>query len=64
MRTLGIWIFGLLAAGLAGSIIALALIRPPAGDGQFLTFFGGFLSGTFAFACARLWFAAPSKNSN
>jgi hypothetical protein len=63
MRTLGIWIFGLLAGGLAGAIVAFALIRPGF-DGQFFTFVGGFLTGVFAFACARLWLTTPSKDSN
>lgn len=47
-RTLGIWVFGLLACGIFGGI---------AGD-RYMMRDGlpvGFLGGAFAFACARLW---------
>jgi zinc transporter ZupT len=61
-RTIGIWIFGLLGSGIAGGMIGIAIIQP-VGTNQFLTFVGGFASGLFAFACARLWLTKPQSSN-
>jgi hypothetical protein len=52
MRTAAIWVFGLLAAALFGGIISAWLIHDLGVVGM--------LAGMFAFACLRLWLAAPS----
>ncbi len=54
-RIIAIWVFGLLGAGIVGSLIGDALTY----DGGVF----GFLAGVFLFTCLRLWLAAPSKNS-
>lgn len=52
LRTVGIWVFGLLAGALFGALMGARLDRE--GGGLF-----GLLGGAFAFACARLWLARP-----
>lgn len=54
MRTFFIWLFGLLAGAIFGGILGSHL----SGDGGVLL---GFLGGMLAFACFRLWFAAPAN---
>lgn len=51
LRLLGIWVFGLLASGIAGAILGNFLDSSYSNDGGFAGFFGGL----FAFACIRLW---------
>jgi len=54
-RSMAIWAFGLLGAGIAGSLI-----------GDALTYAGetaGFFAGAFVFACLRLWLGPSSRNS-
>jgi hypothetical protein len=51
MRTVLIWVFGLVASGIAGSFVGGYL--QPYSDGAFF----GFCLGLAAFACARLWLA-------
>jgi hypothetical protein len=53
-RNIAIWVFGLLASGIFGGLIA---------DRFFDSGATGFFGGLFAFACARLWLTTPSKNS-
>lgn len=62
MRVLGIWIFGLLASGLAGGAIGLALAQPLERTALFV-FALGSIAGLSAFACIRLWLAAPGPTS-
>ena len=50
MRTVFIWIFGLLASAIVGGIIGS---RFDADGGNYLL--GGMLAGMLAFACIRLW---------
>jgi hypothetical protein len=60
MRTLGIWVFGLLASAIAGGLIGSKF-----DDGYSSSSgFWGFLAGVLAFACVRLWLGQSSKNSN
>ena len=47
IRTIAIWVFGLLGSGIAGNLIGGAL----AYDGGI----EGFFAGAFGFACLRLW---------
>lgn len=49
MRTLFIWLFGLLAGAIAGGIIGAAL-QPNQFGG-----FWGLILGMAAFSCAKLW---------
>jgi hypothetical protein len=55
-RTVGIWVFGLLASAIVGGMVGSQVGY--SSDNGFL----GALAGMFAFACLRLWLA-PSKNS-
>jgi hypothetical protein len=50
-RTIAIWIFGLLASAIIGSLIASRVQPPYAYDWGF----AGGLAGICAFACLRLW---------
>jgi hypothetical protein len=54
VRTVAIWIFGLLAGAICGGMLGEILLPYDAGA------FWGMLGGLFTFACARLWFA-PAK---
>jgi hypothetical protein len=56
MRTVGIWLFGLLASAMIGGMVAHYFM------GTNMDVFGG-LTGMAVFACARLWLAAPSQIS-
>lgn len=47
-RRIAIWVFGILASGIFGGLIGQQLDYSDGGT-------WGFLGGTFAFACARLW---------
>lgn len=49
MRRAALWIFGLLAGGIFGGLVATKL--DPYGLGGLF----GFIGGMCAFACARLW---------
>ncbi len=55
VRTIAIWVFGLLGSAITGSLVGGALTY----DGEI----AGFFAGAFLFACLRLWLAAASKNS-
>lgn len=55
MRTIAIWVFGLLGAGIAGSLVGGSL----AFDGEAT----GFLAGAFLFSCVRLWLAGASTSA-
>lgn len=54
-RKIFIWIFGLLAGGIAGGLIADGLSN----TGDAVVF--GFLGGCSAFACLRLWVGERSQ---
>jgi hypothetical protein len=59
VRTIAIWVFGLLASALIGGLIGGlgdAAIRN-IGWGAPI----GALAGIFGFACLRLWLAAPAR---
>jgi hypothetical protein len=61
MRTIGIWIAGLLASGIFGGLIGDRFLS----SGVYSeTGVWGFLGGMLAFTCARLWLVAPAKNSD
>jgi len=54
LRTIAIWVFGLLASAIVGGFIGYQM-----GGGEvFWAILLGALGGLFAFACARLIFAA------
>jgi hypothetical protein len=55
-RSIGIWVFGLLASAIVGGILASRLTPPYESDWGVW----GALAGTFAFACLR-WLGAPKK---
>jgi hypothetical protein len=57
MRTVGIWLFGLIASAMIGGMVAHYFY------GTDMDIFGG-LTGMAVFACARLWLASPSGISN
>jgi hypothetical protein len=57
-RAIAIWIFGLLASAIIGAFAGAHF-----GETYDIAYFWGALAGMFAFACLRLWLAAPSKNS-
>lgn len=56
MRTVGIWVFGLLASLIAGGLVG-GKFSPGWGSEYELW---GALAGALAFACARLWFVQSS----
>jgi hypothetical protein len=57
VRVVAIWIFGILACGIAGGLIGAQLDYRDGGP-------WGFLAGAFAFSCLRLWLSEKaSKNS-
>jgi hypothetical protein len=56
-RTIAIWVFGLLASAIIGGLVGSRLQPPYSYDWGMW----GALAGMFAFACLRLWLAAPSK---
>jgi len=56
-RTVAIWIFGLLASAIIGGLVGSRLEPMYSYDWGVW----GALAGMFAFACLRLWLAAPSK---
>jgi hypothetical protein len=59
-RTIGIWIFGVLASAIVGGLIGSRMEPAYSNDWGLW----GVLAGIFAFACLRLWLAGtPSKNS-
>jgi hypothetical protein len=60
VRTIAIWVFGLLASAIVGALVGSRFDVGYSGD------YGiwGALAAMFAFACARLWLAAPAKGSN
>lgn len=53
MRTFFIWLFGLVAAGIAGGV-AGQFFQPSDGG------FWGLLAGLAGFACFRLWTVRPN----
>ena len=63
IRITAIWVCGLLGAGIVGGLIGGALWGVET-ESWLGGEFAGFLAGAFLFACLRLWFAPPSKNSN
>jgi heme/copper-type cytochrome/quinol oxidase subunit 3 len=56
-RTIAIWIFGLLASAIIGGLVGSRLEPMYSYDWGVW----GALAGMLAFACLRLWLAAPSK---
>jgi hypothetical protein len=56
MRTFALWVFGLFASGIFGSMVG-SWFWPSAEYGFF-----GFIGGMCAFACARLWLGSPKAN--
>jgi hypothetical protein len=56
VRTIAIWIFGLLASAIIGSFAGAYF-----GGTYDVAFLWGALAGMLAFACLRLWLAAPSR---
>jgi hypothetical protein len=65
MRTLAIWIFGLLASMIIGGMIGAQLdvlaLRNEYSFNDHNNAVFGILAGAFIFACLRLWLAAPTK---
>jgi hypothetical protein len=62
IRTIGIWIFGLLAAAIIGGFLGSAYAEhfyPHNSDGLEPIF--GVIGGMCVFACLRLWLAPKSK---
>ena len=59
MRTVGIWVFGLLASAIIGGVIGGVLDGPYSYDRGFL----GVFAGMFTFACARLWLGQQAQGS-
>jgi hypothetical protein len=57
-RTIGIWVFGLLASLIVGVVIG-SYVGPGGGDAGIGAVYGG-LAAMSAFACARLWLG-PAK---
>lgn len=55
IRTIFIWLFGLIAAGIVGGMIG-SWARPY-GDAPFF----GFIAGLCTFACARLWLVPSNR---
>jgi len=55
MRTVAIWVGGLLAGGIVGSLVGSDLSHR---DGGFF----GFIAGALAFAGARLWLMERGKS--
>jgi hypothetical protein len=61
VRTVAIWVFGLLASAIVGSLLGSRMEPPYSYDWGVW----GALAGMFTFACLRLWLAGPqAKNSN
>ena len=58
MRVLAIWITGIAAFGILGSLVGFALAKNSTGE------WAGAIAGVFLFVCVRLWFAAPRANSD
>jgi uncharacterized membrane protein YfcA len=58
VRTIAIWVFGLLASAIIGGFAGAHL-----SETYDAALFWGALAGMLAFACLRLWLATPSKNS-
>ena len=58
MRVFVIWVMGIVALGLLGSLIGWALAKNSLGE------YVGAVAGACGFVCLRLWFAKPSTNSN
>jgi hypothetical protein len=56
MRTVAIWVFGILASMIVGGMIGFKLDPSPQGGGSLVS---GVLAGAFAFACLRLWITTP-----
>ena len=64
IRTIGIWLFGLLASGIVGGLIG-AMLTPNHRNLQVWGETRGVLAGLLAFTCLRLWLdALRAKNSN
>lgn len=53
IRTIVIWVFGILAGALGGLLVASLLVPPYARDWGGL----GAVAGIFIFICLRLWLA-------
>jgi len=63
MRTLGIWLFGLLANAIVGRLLASLLDTNPYSSGPGNAPLG-VLAGMFTFACARPWLGQSSRISS
>jgi hypothetical protein len=55
MRVLTIWIAGLVALTLLGSLVGFSLARNSTGE------WVGAVAGACIFVCLRLWFAEPRR---
>jgi hypothetical protein len=56
IRTIGIWVSGLLASGIFGAALGSFLVSNSNGDAALWGFFAGFLG----FICLRLWLGEKS----
>jgi hypothetical protein len=63
IRTIAIWVSGLLASGIFGYLVTYNLFYRVVGSKFGDLHVWGIIGGMFAFACLRLWLATPSKNS-
>ena len=59
MRVFLIWVTGIVALGLFGSLAGFALANNKIAGAH-----GGTIAGICLFICLRLWFAKPPENSN
>jgi hypothetical protein len=59
IRSIGIWVFGLLASAIVGGLAGLRVEHDPPYSIDWLW---GILAGMFTFACVRLWIGGTPKN--
>ena len=59
VREIGIWLFGMVGAGIGGGVLSAALLPAETYDGRAAAFAVGFIGGLSAFICARLWNNSP-----
>lgn len=58
MRIFAIWMMGIVALGLLGSLVGWALAKNATGE------YAGAVAGACGFICLRLWFARPAASSS
>ena len=61
MRTLAIWVFGVLASMIVGGIVGAQLDALNHDYVTSIRMVRGVLAGALIFACLRLWLTAPTK---